>query len=174
MGFNLTISQFRQTSTQKLSKQIIMDETTGSPSSKLEVWPVCSLKEVHWLQKQSFFPVQIVFQAITQQCRRVYFELGLPTTSRVVPHFSSGIVDRAKRQRARKSPHARKGDTRRGDFHARSRFARSTIPEENWGLLVVYPWWNSHKLQVQTDIWFMLKWCYYLLHFGVHVWMSSL
>ena len=26
----------------------------------------------------------------------------------------------------------------RGDFHARSRFARSTIPEEKWGLLVVY------------------------------------
>ena len=24
-----------------------------------------------------------------------------------------------------------------GDFHARSRFARSTIPEERWGLLVV-------------------------------------
>ena len=30
---------------------------------------------------------------------------------RVVPHFSSGIVGRAKRERARKSPHARKGDT---------------------------------------------------------------
>ena len=26
-----------------------------------------------------------------------------------------------------------------GDFHARSRFARSTIPKEKWGLLVVYP-----------------------------------
>ena len=25
-----------------------------------------------------------------------------------------------------------------GDFHARSCFARSTIPEEKWGLLVVY------------------------------------
>ena len=25
-----------------------------------------------------------------------------------------------------------------GDFQARSRFARSTIPEEKWGLLVVY------------------------------------
>ena len=60
---------------------------------------------------------------------------------RVVPHFSSGIVERAKRERAWKSPHARKGDTRReekkipawGDFHARSRFAFSTIPEEKWG-----------------------------------------
>ena len=62
----------------------------------------------------------------------------------VVPHFSSGIVERAKRERAWKSPHARKGDTRPaprrvspflawGDFHARSRFAYSTIPEEKWG-----------------------------------------
>ena len=32
---------------------------------------------------------------------------------RVVPHLSSGIVERAKRERAWKSPHARKGDTRR-------------------------------------------------------------
>ena len=30
---------------------------------------------------------------------------------RVVPHFSEGIVERAKRERAWKSPHARKGDT---------------------------------------------------------------
>ena len=35
------------------------------------------------------------------------------------------------------------GGTRRlaflewGDFHARSRFARSAIPEEKWGLLIV-------------------------------------
>ena len=40
----------------------------------------------------------------------------------VVPHFSSRIVERAKRERAWKSPHARKGDT-----------PRSTIPEEKWG-----------------------------------------
>ena len=56
----------------------------------------------------------------------------------VVPYFSSGIVERAKRERACKSPHARKA--RRsgpflvwGDFHARSPFARSTIPEDKWG-----------------------------------------
>ena len=34
---------------------------------------------------------------------------------RLVPHFSSGIVERAKRERAWKSPHARKGDMRRGE-----------------------------------------------------------
>ena len=72
------------------------------------------------------------------------------TRLRVVPHFSSGIVEPAKRERAWKLPHARKGDTRWGerkmtsphrvspflawgDFHAHSRLARSTIPEEKWG-----------------------------------------
>ena len=34
---------------------------------------------------------------------------------RVVPHFSSGIVERAKHEGVWKSPHARKGDTRRGE-----------------------------------------------------------
>ena len=57
---------------------------------------------------------------------------------RVVPHFSWGIVERAKPERAWKSLHARKPVGCRlffawGDFHARSRFARSTIPEEKWG-----------------------------------------
>ena len=37
------------------------------------------------------------------------------TRVRVVPHLSSGIVERAKRERAWKSPHARKGDMRRGE-----------------------------------------------------------
>ena len=46
---------------------------------------------------------------------------------RAVPHFSSGIVERAKRERAWKSPFLQWGD-----FHARLRFARSTIPEEKW------------------------------------------
>ena len=72
---------------------------------------------------------------------------------RVVPHFSSGIVERGKHERTWKSPHARKGDTRRGesvmspflvwgDFYTHSRFTRSTIPEENGGLFVVknMPW----------------------------------
>ena len=71
---------------------------------------------------------------------------------RVVPYFSSGIVERAKCEHVWKSPHTRKGNTWRGekkwrsliflsprrvspflawgDFHARLRFAHSTIPEE--------------------------------------------
>ena len=54
-------------------------------------------------------------------------------------------VERAKLERALKSPHARKGDTpflAWGDFHARWRFARPTIPEEKWGTtrsLHLYP-----------------------------------
>ena len=42
------------------------------------------------------------------------------------PHFSLGIVEQAKRERAWKSLHLRKAS-----------FARSTFPEEKWGLLVV-------------------------------------
>ena len=64
---------------------------------------------------------------------------------RVASHFSSGIVERTKRERVKITPRE-KGDTRRGernmspflawgDFHARSRFARSTIPEEKWGTI---------------------------------------
>ena len=97
-------------------------------------------------------------------CYPFYHSFSYLDRIRVVPHFPSGIIERAKRQRAWKSPHTRKGDTRRGerkmrdygqrpsfwpfiflssrrvspflalgDFHARSRFARSTIPEEKWG-----------------------------------------
>ena len=47
---------------------------------------------------------------------------------RVVPHFSSGIVERAKRERAWRSPHSRKGDTRRGE---RKKIFLSTIFLEN-------------------------------------------
>ena len=49
------------------------------------------------------------------------------------PHFSSGIVERAKRGGERENT----AFLAWGDFHARSRFAGSTIPEEKWGLLVV-------------------------------------
>ena len=85
------------------------------------------------------------------KCWHIYLELNskrlyqkkkkvvvLCSRLRVVPHFSSGIAERAKRERACKSPHARKA--RRsgpflvwGDFQARSPFARSTIPEDKWG-----------------------------------------
>ena len=63
----------------------------------------------------------------------------------VVAHLSSGIVERAKRERACNSPHARKDDTPLlsphrvspilawGDLHERSRFGLCTVPEEKWG-----------------------------------------
>ena len=68
---------------------------------------------------------------------RLFFRL------RVVPRLSSRTVERAKRERAWKSPHPRKDDTRLGlawgAFHARSRFARSTITEEKWGTTRLLP-----------------------------------
>ena len=56
---------------------------------------------------------------------------------RVFPHFSSGIVERAKRKRVKIIPRE-KGDTRRvslsrGVIFTRLRFARSTIPEDKLG-----------------------------------------
>ena len=81
---------------------------------------------------------------------------------RVVPHFSSGIVERVKHERAWKSPHARRA--RRvlpflawGDFNARSRFAPSTIPEEKWGttrsLCIGQPS-DLHRSSEATEVWF--------------------
>ena len=50
----------------------------------------------------------------------------------VVPRFSSGIVDWAKRERAWKSPHARKGDTRRGERKGTAaHFSLSPLRERN-------------------------------------------
>ena len=52
---------------------------------------------------------------------------------RVVPHFSSGIVERA---RVKITPREKRlhavclAFLEWGDFHAHSRFARSTIPED--------------------------------------------
>ena len=67
-----------------------------------------------------------------------------PFGLRVVPIFPhkisllpSGIVERAKRERAWKSP-LRLAFLVWDYFNARSRFARSTMPEKKWGLLVVY------------------------------------
>ena len=80
---------------------------------------------------------------------------------RVVPHFSSGIVERTKHERAWKSTHARKGDTRRGErkkcrlfsrgviFHARLRFARSTIPSEKWG--------TTRSLRLNERLFFLVR-----------------
>ena len=73
--------------------------------------------------------------------------LTIPCRLRVVPHFSSGIVERAKSERAWKSPHARKCDTRpaarrlfsRGMIFTRARVSLALLSlRENGGLLVVY------------------------------------
>ena len=74
---------------------------------------------------------------------------------RVVPHFSSGIVERAKRERAWKSPRRVSPFLAWGDFHARSRFARSTISEEIWG--------TTRSLHIHVYFYFICKvnWAYY-------------
>ena len=68
------------------------------------------------------------------------FSCYLPCRLGVVPHLSPGIVERAKRERVWKSPHARKGDTPRVVFSRVGWFSRAlafrllcTIPEEKWG-----------------------------------------
>ena len=118
--------------------------TTGNSGWKIKwfaPFPVFQLESFRkyglWLEAMQFVSYFIAYSADFILCSRA----SSHTNSL---QFSSGIVERAKRKRAWKSPHARKargggerGFLAWGDFHARSRFARSTIPEEKWGLLVV-------------------------------------
>ena len=88
--------------------------------------------------------IKLLDSAVIHITRYNYICCGhwIPNRLRVVPHFSSGIIEQAS---ARENHPTREKATiflspRRvspflawGDFHARSRFARSTIPEEKWG-----------------------------------------
>ena len=82
------------------------------------------------------FPCFGVFFDLTQFNR---YKLSCPPRLWVVPHFSSGIVGRAKRKRAWKSPHARKGDTQRGGnaFSRVGWFSRALAFHS-----LYYPWWK--------------------------------
>ena len=76
---------------------------------------------------------------IKQNIKLVLIKGLIKLRLRVDPHFSSGIVERAKRERARKSPHARKGDTPRGMIFTRARVSHALLYlRKNGGLLVVY------------------------------------
>ena len=69
---------------------------------------------------------------------------------RAVHHFSSRIVERVKRERAWKSPHARKGDTR-GVIFTRARVSRALLSlRKNEGLLVVYKSTKKRNPQAET------------------------
>ena len=57
---------------------------------------------------------------------------------RVVPHFSSGIVERAKRKRAWKSPHARKGDTCRHVLISAACNFKNNVQESRISDFVIY------------------------------------
>ena len=65
---------------------------------------------------------------------RNYYIKPMISRLRVVPHFSSGIVGRGNASARENHPTREKAPFLAwGDFHARSRFARPTIPEEKWG-----------------------------------------
>ena len=70
------------------------------------------------------------------------------------PPFSALFLDQTEARRAEKIWGGGETTPRRlaflawGDFYARSRFARSSIPEEKWGLLVVLP--NSGNTAVYS------------------------
>ena len=83
---------------------------------------------------------------------RLFFRL------RVVPRLSSRIVERAKRERAWKSPHARKGDTRRGlawVLFTRALVSLSLLSLRKNGGLLDYEYfpWNVFISLLQS-------WCY--------------
>ena len=63
---------------------------------------------VMWRILTGFYEMDYLLTAKLKGC-------GTRVRLRIVPYVSSGIEERAKRERAWKSPHARKGDTRRGE-----------------------------------------------------------
>ena len=72
----------------------------------------------HSLRKQAYFRSSLLSTHAKKRIRTFWNRIFLirrvgvdGARLRVVPHFSSGIVERAVRERALKSPHARKGDT---------------------------------------------------------------
>ena len=86
---------------------------------------------------------------------------------RVVPHFSLGIVEHAKRERAWKSPHARKGDTQRGERKMRDyRQSPSFWPftaDWFWSVKFVSP--SKSIKHIQWDF-FLLYWAVIALVIG--------
>ena len=70
------------------------------------------------------------------------------TRLREVPHFSSGIVERAKREHAWKSPHARKGETRWGKRKMRD-YRQS--PSFDTSRLTDFGVWSSYPLPNQLS-----------------------
>ena len=133
--------------------------------------------------ESSAFLKHVTFLWESSQCRSSLCFSGLDlgcneNRLRAVPHFSSGIVERAKRERARKSPHARKGDTRRGRekwkispprvafsrvgwFSRALEFACSTITEEKCGTTRSLQWEGhlreSQGGKVKCEEWYFLS-----------------
>ena len=106
-------------------------------------------------EKAKGFNMKILYQCRTPKEDHEKYLGKLTITS---PYFPSGIVEWAKREHAWKSPHMR----RAGSFHVCSHFARSTIPEGKWRLLIVYlvkgdhhhhlSFWDPGAHVVQTNV----------------------
>ena len=87
-----------------------------------DLWHLCC-QTVSWDVKRTLFVLnRVLYYVCGNQGKKLCLVRSSETSRfwpqtrlRVVPHFSSGLVERAKRERAWKSPHARKGDTRRGE-----------------------------------------------------------
>ena len=84
------------------------------------------------------------------------------TRLRVVPHFSSEIVERAKRECAWKSPHARKGDARRVAF-SRGRTTRCLRRNKNFPKYSNRNSWLCHT-NGDFSAWNMLPKCTPAVH----------
>ena len=83
---------------------------------------------------------------------RIMYSRLQNTRLREVPHFSSGIVERAKRKRAWKSPHARKGDTRREAFSRVGWFSCALASRS-----LYYPWGKMGTTRSLQNTWCFCK-----------------
>ena len=77
------------------------------------ITPDLSLRTQVYFQLSLLSTQKVIIPVLPKKLKyTVYLK---PSRLRVVPHFSSGIVEPAKCEHAWKSPHARKGNTRRGE-----------------------------------------------------------
>ena len=130
---------------------IIMDHHAALSSSK-RLFPPPPQKKIiiiKWRRVIRFFffneKPKILFKSVNHS---LILTVHFPRL-RAVPHFSSGIVERAKRERAWKSTHARKGDTRRGERKMRD-YRQSLWPFTTdwfWSVKFVSPSKSIKRIQ---------------------------
>ena len=118
-----------------LTKYVIIIYTLGSVLKNFGVWIKAVPKSLQRRNSRPGYAKRtakglFTWARLTGLARYILGWISPWVRLRVVPHFSSGRVERTKRERAWKSSPFLEW----GDFHARSRFVRSiNIPEEKWG-----------------------------------------